>query len=257
MEIPIKSILLTVPIINAVKQLSTDPSLMSGMKRLPIDREQGFPLSRLEENKNRSLESMPPISVKKFGNTDYYTVEDGRHRFVFSILNRKETIPATIVGGGYFPKRYFSGLSKRRKTLRKREIEKRSKLSWKNPSAYKPFLTDKGVKTRRSKYTIEWSLKFPKSKSLSSYSKVTGVPLKYLVKVFNRGKAAWIHGHRVGASAEQWGYARVKSFLLKGKTYYFTDSDLVKDAKNTSHSALNWWSKQPNRTYRRKAVLLR
>lgn len=142
----------------------------------------------------------------------------------------------------YLPRRYLGSLSERRKTQRKKEIEKRSQLSWKDPKAYKPFLTDKNVKTRRSKYTIKWSRKFPSSKSLKEMSESSGVPVHYLQKVFNRGRAAWTRGHRVGATPEQWGYARVKSFLLKGKTYYTTDSDIVTHAKNHSSASKRWWS---------------
>lgn len=157
----------------------------------------------------------------------------------------------------YLPKRYFSGLSETKRRLRKKELTRRSKLSWRDQKAYRPFKTDKGVKTRKSKYTLSWEKKFPKSKSLEKMSKSSGVPVKYLKEVFNRAKAAWTHGHRVGATPEQWGYARVRSFLLKGKTYYTADSDLVKQAKESSESSKSWWSKQPNQTYRRKAVLLR
>lgn len=157
----------------------------------------------------------------------------------------------------YLPKRYFTGLSQTKRALRKKELTKRAKMSWKTQKAYRPFKTDVGVKTRKSKYTLEWQKKFPESKSLSEMSESSGVPVKYLQQVFNRAKAAWTHGHRVGATPEQWGYARVRSFLLKGKTYYYTDADLVKEAKKESNSARNWWSKQSNRTYRRKAVLLR
>jgi hypothetical protein len=157
----------------------------------------------------------------------------------------------------YLPKRYFSSLSQTKRNVRKRELTKRSKLSWKDPKAYRPFKTDKDVKTRSSKYTLKWRKKFPKSKSLDEMAESSGVPIKYLKEVFDRAKAAWTHGHRVGATPEQWGYARVRSFLLKGKTYYTTDSDLVEQAKKTSDSARKWWSKQPNQTYRRKAVLLR
>jgi hypothetical protein len=39
--------------------------------------------------------------------------------------------------------------------------------------------------------------------------------------------AAWRTGHRPGATEQQWGYARVYSFLLKGKTYYTADADLA------------------------------
>lgn len=125
----------------------------------------------------------------------------------------------------YLPRRYLGSLSERRKTQRKKEIEKRSQLSWKDPKAYKPFSTDKNVKTRRSKYIIEWKKKFPRSSGLSAYSKATGVSLKTIRKSYNRGMAAWRTGHRPGATQQQWGYARAASMLLCGKTHYTTDAD--------------------------------
>lgn len=81
---------------------------------------------------------------------------------------------------------------------------------------------------------------------MSSYSKVTGVPLKTIRASYNRGKAAWRTGHRPGATAEQWGYARAKSMLLCGKTHYTTDSDLVRESKNRSKTARSWFKKMCN-----------
>ena len=104
-------------------------------------------------------------------------------------------------------------------------------MSWKNPRAYVGFKTDKGVRTRKSGYTLAWKRKYPGAKSLEDKAKVTGVPLKYIREVYNRGMAAWRTGHRPGATEQQWGYARVHSFLLKGKTYYTTDSDIAKKIK--------------------------
>lgn len=127
----------------------------------------------------------------------------------------------------YFPHKYFAGLNKTQKAKRKRELTRRSKLSWKTPKAYRSFSTDRGIRTRKSKYTLEWNKKYPGVHSLQEMSKETGVPLKILKKVFNRGMAAWRTGHRPGATQQQWGYARVKSFLLKGKTYYTADADLA------------------------------
>ena len=43
----------------------------------------------------------------------------------------------------------------------------------------------------------------------------TGVSLPLLRLVMRRGMAAWKSGHRPGAGQEQWGYARVNSFLTK------------------------------------------
>lgn len=142
----------------------------------------------------------------------------------------------------YTPKKYFSGLSKTMKLKRKKEIEKFGKKDWKDPSAYVGFKTDIGAKTRKSKYTQKWDSMFPNAKSLEERAKVTGVPLKYIKESYNRGMAAWRTGHRVGASQESWSYPRVSSFLLKGKTYYTTDSDLVKKAKAESKSAKKWWN---------------
>jgi len=115
--------------------------------------------------------------------------------------------------------------------MRNREIRKYGSMSWKNPRAYVGFKTDKGVRTRKSGYTAAWKRKFPNAKSLEEKSKASGVPLKYIREVYNRGMAAWRTGHRPGATQQQWGYARVHSFLLKGKTYHTSDSDIAKKVK--------------------------
>jgi hypothetical protein len=110
-----------------------------------------------------------------------------------------------------WPPKYYRGLSNKNKTLRRSEIAKRSKLSWKNASAYRPFKTDKGAKTRKSSYSSRWHSKHPEAKSLPEISKASGVPLSTLKTVYNRGMAAWRTGHRPGASPQAWGMARVAS----------------------------------------------
>jgi len=141
----------------------------------------------------------------------------------------------------YAPKKYFAGLSKTMKLKRIKEIKKFGAKGWKDPAAYVGFKTDKGAKTRKSSYTKSWKKLFPNAKSLEEKAKVTGVPLKYIKDSYNRGMAAWRTGHRPSATQQQWGYARTSSFLLKGKTYYTADSDLVKKAKAESKSAKKWW----------------
>jgi hypothetical protein len=59
---------------------------------------------------------------------------------------------------------------------------------------------------------------------------------------YDRGMAAWRTGHRPGATQQQWGYARVHSFLLCGKTFETTDSDLARAAKRRSAKAKRWWA---------------
>lgn len=128
----------------------------------------------------------------------------------------------------YFPEKYFRGLSKTRRAQRRAEIKRRTQKHWKDPSAYKPFKTDRGIKTRKSSYTSRFHKKYPGVRSLPDISKRVGIPLEALKKVYNRGLAAWRTGHRPGATQQQWGYARVHSFVLKGKTYWGPDSDIAR-----------------------------
>lgn len=84
--------------------------------------------------------------------------------------------------------------------------------------------------------------------SLEELSKYTKVPLKALQEVFHRGEGAW--GNNLASvrlksnfsknpntsqyprgmrlSKNQWAYARVYSFLDKGKDYYTADQDIAK-----------------------------
>jgi hypothetical protein len=67
--------------------------------------------------------------------------------------------------------------------------------------------------------------------SLAGKAKKFGMSLGTLKKVYKRGVAAWNSGHRPGTTPQQWGHARVNSFLRKGKgTYHGADKDLREDA---------------------------
>lgn len=140
---------------------------------------------------------------------------------------------------GFHPKKYYAGLSEANKTRRRKEIAKFGALDWKDPKAYVGFKTD-AVPTKQSKYTTAWYKLFPEAKSLEEKAAATGVPLAQIKECYNRGMAAWRTGHRPGATEQQWGYARVHSFLLCGKTHYTTDSDLVAAASTTA-SGRKWF----------------
>ena len=144
----------------------------------------------------------------------------------------------------FWPPKYFKGLTKKQRSERAKEIAKFKRIGYKSRKAYVPWRTDTYIKTKTSGYTSQWKTMFPNATSLESKAKATGVPLKYIRESYNRGKGAWTTGHRPGATAEQWGYARVHSFLLCGKTYETTDSDLAREAKATSASARKWWKGQ-------------
>ena len=150
----------------------------------------------------------------------------------------EEAGPGRFQVGGH---RYYSGLSRRRRTQRRKEIAKFGAMDWKDPRAYAGFATDRGVKTRKSRYSSSWSSMYPEAKSLEERARVTGVPVRFLRDSYNRGMAAWRTGHRPGATQQQWGYARVSSFLLGGKTHFTTDADLVRKAKAASAGARAWW----------------
>ena len=141
-----------------------------------------------------------------------------------------------------WPPKYYRGLSKTRKRQRAAEIRRFGAMGWKDPAAYAGFTTDRGVKTRKSGYTVAWRRRFgDKATSLAAKAAVTGVPLRFIRESYNRGMAAWRTGHRPGATEQQWGYARVHSFLLCGKTALTTDSDLRREAITSSPSARRWY----------------
>lgn len=142
------------------------------------------------------------------------------------------------------PPRYFAGLSKTKKRARMAEIRKYGSMGWRDPAAYVGFVTDRGVRTRTSKYTRRFRDMFPRARTLKQKAAVTGVPLRYLQKSYDRGMAAWRTGHRPGATQQQWGYGRVHSFLTCGKTYHTTDSDLATAATAASRRARVWWDTQ-------------
>ena len=121
----------------------------------------------------------------------------------------------------YAPLKYFRGLT----TLKNVEARYTKMLR----KDYTAFKTDRGQKTKTSSYTQKFRKMYPGAKSLPEIAKATGLPLKTVKTVYNRGLAAWRTGHRPGATPQQWGYARVHSFATKGKTYYTADADLTKN----------------------------
>ncbi len=141
----------------------------------------------------------------------------------------------------FWPRKYYAGLDRATRKKRRAEIRRFGALGWKDPRAYAGFRTDRGIKTRKSGYTATWQRRFPDARSLTAKAAATGVPLRFLQKSYDRGMAAWRTGHRPGATQQQWGYARVHSLLLCGKTALSTDSDLRREAIATSATARRWY----------------
>lgn len=166
------------------------------------------------------------------------------------------------------PAKYYAGLEKGTKEKRLSHFRKQNEKSWKDPSAYTPAPGDKTAKTRPSKHTLKYRRMFGEGsylgtgtseyydvsdspqinkndpqnyyldkkmneeaeKGLAAKAEKSGVSLATLRKVYNRGMAAWRGGHRPGTTPQQWGMARVNSYITKGKgTYYGADADLRKE----------------------------
>ena len=111
-----------------------------------------------------------------------------------------------------------------------------------DPKAYKPAPGDKNAETKPSKHTkkydkmfgeniqsfSEYNLDEDATKGLKAKAEKSGMPLGILRQVYNRGVAAWKTGHRPGTTPQQWGFARVNSFVTKSSgTWGKADKDLA------------------------------
>lgn len=133
---------------------------------------------------------------------------------------------------------YKYRMSGKKTVKRKQTVKKSRKPKSKKISRYQ----SRGL--RQSRYTAKWNKKY-EEKSLTGKSKRSGVPVSILKKVYNKGLAAWRGGaHRPGASQQSWAVARVNSFLTCGKTFYFPDHLLAKEAMKKSPKAKAFWNSQ-------------
>lgn len=136
----------------------------------------------------------------------------------------------------YMPKKYRAGLSKSTAGKRKRFWVKLGKYPYTKAEYSKAEKVpgDAKSETRPSQYNKKYQQMFGESRSITALkkkSKSTGIPYGILKQVYNRGMAAWVTGHRPGASQSAWAFARVNSFVTKGKTWRTADADLAKKAK--------------------------
>jgi hypothetical protein len=133
----------------------------------------------------------------------------------------------------------------------------------------KPAPGDKGKKTKESEHTKKYRQMFGETKpcwdgytqqgmkkkggkmvpncvpeetvneekidGLVKKSEKSGISYGILKKVYDRGMAAWKSGHRPGTTAQQWAFARVNSFVTKGKgTWGKADKDLAAKVRSES-----------------------
>ena len=143
---------------------------------------------------------------------------------------RFEKLKDTTYKNVYAPDKYFDGLSCKNKIERLKTIKK-YRYSKTNPT-FKTDFKKNGtrIKTKLSGYTRQFKKIAPGVTSLDDIEKLTGVPRDILDEVNSKGMGAWRSGHRPGANRQQWGVARVYSFLVKGKAFYTSDNYLAKRA---------------------------
>jgi hypothetical protein len=195
--------------------------------------------------------------------TNYVTFaeEDGtsHRRWLYELqldeeLDEKED-PDLKKKKGTQPAKYFAKdaegdeMAKSTKDKRDAHFNKGKEKDDDDPSAYKPAPGDASAKTKPSKSTNKMKKKFPDlykesqmidedaDKSLAKKAEASGISVSILKQVYKRGVAAWRTGHRPGTTPEQWGHARVNSFITGGKTRTTADADLWKKHKGKSEES--------------------
>ena len=141
------------------------------------------------------------------------------------------------------PKKYTSGLSKKDKAAREKQIRQRAKASREGRPNYSPMVGDDKAKPKTGRYTqqakksglkkrIEENMKGRgKEAYIKAVAKATGYPVGILREVHERGARAFATGRRPGASQAAWSRARVLSFVQGGKTTKTADKELHTKAK--------------------------
>jgi len=119
------------------------------------------------------------------------------------------------------------------KFTREKELLKRKKN--------KSFVLRKSnsfAKPHKSHWTLQFHKVYPELKfNKSLISKRTGIPVKTLNTVYDRGRRAWqTGGSRPGMTANQWGVARVYKYVLVTKkkaprSWYATKFDPDQDLR--------------------------
>jgi len=161
---------------------------------------------------------------------------------------------------GTQPAKYYAGLSRDEKQDRYNQFKKQASMDSRDPDAYKLAPGDEKESNRLSKHTLRYrklygedlaslvltanalfnhiaeeleELTEEEVTALRKKAEKSGISYSTLKKVYNRGLAAWRTGHRPGTTPQQWAFARVNSYITKGKgTYHGADKDLHEEQLN-------------------------
>ena len=107
-------------------------------------------------------------------------------------------------------------------------------------------------KSKKSKYIVNFERKYCTSiRDLPAVAKVTGVPVRALKKIIEKGMGAYYSsGSRPNQNAHSWAYARLASTLTKNKAYR-VDKHILDEAGVTIKPPPNKKSKKCDR-FRKK-----
>jgi len=189
-------------------------------------------LDELDADLSRMKISGKPNFSKLTYTIDKTKLSFQKARYLDMLMKQKKTRKIEAATPENQPN-YFKGLSKKDKEERERVIKRRSKMDSDDPKAYKGFSSDKGVKTKPSKWTAKFKKMYGEMnedqktvfheklsakirKSLRNKAKKSNAPTGALTTVYNKGLAAWRTGHRPGANQHAWAMGRVNSFLAGG-----------------------------------------
>ena len=91
------------------------------------------------------------------------------------------------------------------------------------------------VLTNKNKFNLKYKQPKNEPNSKKDISTKTGIPIRILNQVFDRGVGAYKTNPKSVRpsvkSPEAWGMGRVYSFIMKGKTYRTADKDLADKLK--------------------------
>jgi hypothetical protein len=136
-------------------------------------------------------------------------------------------------------KKYLTGLSKKDKETKTKNIKKTQQLLKEGKKDEAISLAKKRPTTKEKKqsgFTMKFKKKFPDVKPLTKeFTSATGIPLNIQRAVVKRGEGAYLSaGSRASVSSpRQWGIARLYAFYFKGiQSKLDFDEDLMEKVKN-------------------------
>ena len=139
-----------------------------------------------------------------------------------------------------WPERYFAGLSRSMRLTREKELLRRRRLPYSKLGLSK---SNKGGTKKKSRWTQQFHKVYPGLKfNKVAIARRTGIPIKNLNTVYDRGLKAWkTGGSRPGATAAQWAIARVYKYVLvtqkkAPKAWYITRFDPNSNLRQVSRT---------------------